>query len=129
MKKWFPWMVALVFGGWALGSLRMPRDKQWAVNEFGQLPLMFGGRVQPIDSLARNSLLQIREKARANFEPWKNWWEKPKLISATEWVMLVMRKPDEADTWPVFRIDNPDVKSLLGLPAEADARKQSDGKH
>ena len=129
MKKWFPWIVAIVFAGWALGSLRVPRDKQLAVNEFGKLPLMFGGRVQPLDSLARNSLLQIREKARANFEPWKNWWEKPKLISATEWAMLVMMKPEEADTWPVFRIDNPDVKGLLGLPGEADEKKQIDGKH
>jgi ABC-type transport system involved in cytochrome c biogenesis permease subunit len=129
MKKWFPWMVAIVFAGWALGSLRVPKDKQWAVSEFGKLPLMFGGRVQPIDSLARNSLLQIREKARANAEPWKNWWEKPKLISATEWAMLVMMKPEEADTWPVFRIDNPDVKSLLGLPAGADEANKNDGKH
>jgi cytochrome c-type biogenesis protein CcsB len=129
MKKWFPWIVAIVFAGWALGSLRVPKDKQWAINEFGKLPLMFGGRVQPIDSLARNSLLQIREKARANAEPWKNWWEKPKLISATEWAMLVMMKPEEADTWPVFRIDNPDVKSLLGLPAGAEVAKQNDGKH
>ena len=129
MKKWFPWIVAIIFAGWALGSLRAPRDKQWAVNEFGKLPVMFGGRVQPIDSLARNSLLQIREKARANFEPWKNWWEKPKLISATEWVMLVMMKPEEADAWPVFRIDNPGVKSLLALPMEADDAKQLDGKH
>ena len=69
MKKWFPWIVAVVFAGWALGSLRVPKDKQLAINEFGKLPLMFGGRVQPIDSLARNSLLQIREKARANAEP------------------------------------------------------------
>ena len=129
MKKWFPWIVAIVFAGWVLGSLRAPRDKEWAVNEFGKLPVMFGGRIQPIDSLARNSLLQIREKARANFEPWKNWWEKPKLMSATEWVMLVMMKPEEADTWPVFRIDNPDVKGLLGLPVEADDAKQLDGKH
>src|SRR5436853_1581672 len=90
---------------------------------------MFGGRVQPIDSLARNSLLQIREKAAANFEPWKNWWDKPKLISATEWAMLVMMKPDEADTWPVFRINNPELKSLLALPMDADETKKSDGKH
>jgi ABC-type transport system involved in cytochrome c biogenesis permease subunit len=129
MKKWFPWIVAVVFAGWALSSLRAPRDKEWAINEFGKLPIMFGGRVQPIDSLARNSLLQIREKARANFEPWKNWWEKPKLISATEWVMLAMMKPEEADAWPVFRIDNPDVKSLLALPMEADDDKHLDGKH
>jgi ABC-type transport system involved in cytochrome c biogenesis permease subunit len=129
MKKWFPWIVAIVFAGWALGSLRLPREKQFAVREFGKLPVVAGGRVQPIDSLARNSLLQIREKQAANFEPWKNWWEKPKLISGTEWAMLVMMKPEEADTWPVFRVDNPDVKSLLALPMQADAAKHADGKH
>ena len=127
MKKWIPWMVGGVFGLWALGSLRVPADKQLAVNEFGRLPVMFGGRVQPFDSLARNSLLQIREKARANFEPWKNWWQRPKLISATEWAMLVMMKPAEADTWPVFRIDNPDVVSLLKLPEKKEG--ECDGKH
>lgn len=129
MKKWFPWIMALALGGWALGSLRLPADQPWAVRDFGRLPVMFGGRVQALDSLARNSLLQIREKQAANFEPWKNWWEKPKLISATDWAMLVMMKPAEADTWPVFRLDHPDVKSLLVLPADADPAKQTDGKH
>ena len=129
MKKWIPWVVAAVLALWALGSLRTPRDKQWAVNKFGRLPVMFGGRVQPIDSLARTSLLQIREKQAANFEPWKNWWEKPHLISATEFAMLTMMKPEEADTWPVFRIDHPDVKSLLALPGEPDPAKHIDGKH
>ncbi|MEY2408477.1 MAG: hypothetical protein QOF48_1147 [Verrucomicrobiota bacterium] len=129
MKKWFPWIVAVVLGGWAVGSFRMPADRQWAIRDFGRLPVLSGGRVQPLDSLARNSLLQIREKQAANFEPWKNWWQKPKLISATEWAMLVMMKPAEADTWPVFRIDHPDVKNLLALPADADAARQTDGKH
>jgi ABC-type transport system involved in cytochrome c biogenesis permease subunit len=36
--------------------------------------------------------------------------------------------PAVADTWPVFRIDNPDLVSLLKLP-EKDLAKQSDGKH
>ena len=129
MKKWFPWIIAVLLGGWALGSLRLPANQPWAVRDFGRLPVMFGGRVQPLDSLARNSLLQIREKQAANFEPWKSWWEKPKLISATEWVMLVMMKPAEADTWPVFRLDHPDLKSLLALPADADPARQTDGKH
>jgi ABC-type transport system involved in cytochrome c biogenesis permease subunit len=129
MKKWFPWVLAIVFAAWALSALRVPRDKTFAVNEFGKLPVMSGGRVQPIDSLARNSLLQIREKSRANLEPWKNWWDRPKLLSATDWAMHVMMKPEVADTWPVFRIDNPDVKSLLGLPGEADAARRLDGKH
>jgi ABC-type transport system involved in cytochrome c biogenesis permease subunit len=129
MKKYFPWIMAVALAGWALGSLRIPGDKTWAVREFGRLPVMFGGRVQPIDSLARNSLLQIREKQTANLEPWKNFWEKPKLIPATEWAMFVMMKPEVADAWPVFRIDHPEVKSLLGLPDEPDLINHIDGKH
>jgi hypothetical protein len=34
-----------------------------------------------------------------------------------------------ADTYPVIRIDNPDLKGLLALPMDADSAKQSDGKH
>ena len=129
MTKWFLWIVAVIFGGWAFSLRAAPSEKQFATREFGRLPILSNGRVQPIDSLARNSLLQIREKQAANLEPWKNWWEKPKLISATEWAMLVMMKPAEADTWPVFRVDNPDLKSLLAVPLEPDAAKHTDGKH
>ena len=56
----------MVFGGWALGSLRLPADKQWAVREFGRLPIMFGGRVQPLDSLARNGDLDVTPRAPAD---------------------------------------------------------------
>ena len=97
--------------------------------EFGRLPVVYNGRMQPLDSVARNTLLQLREKQSANLEPWKAWNEKPSLISASEWLLALMTKPDEADGWPVFRIDNPDVKGLLGLPAEPDRAAHQDGKH
>src|SRR3954469_19936469 len=129
MKKWWPWIIVAVFAAWLLGSLRVPKDKEWAFGAFGRLPVVSNGRVQPFDSLARNSLLQLREKQTANLEPWKKWYEKPKIIPATEWILAVMMKPEEADKWAVFRIDNPDVKSLLALPADADQTKQLDGKH
>ncbi len=129
MKKKLPLIVTLVFAAWLLGSLRMPPDQEFAFREFGRLPVMSNGRFQPLDSLARNSLLQLREKQTANLEPWKKWWQKPKIISATEWLVTVMTKPELADTWPVFRIDHPDLKSLLALPAEADPEKKLDGKH
>ncbi len=81
-----------------------------------------------MDSLARNALLQLREKQTLNLEPWKEWDENPKIISATEWLANVMMNPAVADDWPVFRLDNPDLISLLKLP-EKDAAKKSDGKH
>ena len=77
-----------------------------------------------MDSLARNSLLQLREKQTLNTEPWKDWNENPKIIPATEWLANVMMNPAVADDWPVFRVDNPDLISLLKLP-DKDAAKQS----
>jgi ABC-type transport system involved in cytochrome c biogenesis permease subunit len=128
MKKWLPWIVVAVFAGWLIGSLRMPAEKGWAYDQFGRLPVIANGRVQPFDSLARNTLLQLRAKQTANLEPWKEWYEKPKMIPATEWLVAVMTKPEVADTWPEFRIDNPDVKGLLALPADPDKTNHLDGK-
>jgi cytochrome c-type biogenesis protein CcsB len=81
-----------------------------------------------MDSLARNSLLQIREKQEANLEPWKGAFGKPKIISATEWLATVMMDPATADQWPVVRVDNQELISLLKLPGKDLAQKQ-DGKH
>ena len=113
---------------WFLGNVQAPRDTGFALGEFGQLPLTANGRVQPVDSLARNALLQLREKQTLNLEPWKGWNEKPKIISASEWLANVMMNSAVADEWPAFRVDNPDLISLLKLP-EKDAAKKSDGKH
>ncbi len=131
MKKWLPIMLVIVFAGWIAGSLRVPKDKdgEMAVQEFGQLPVVSGGRVQPIDSLARNSLLQLREKQTANLEPWKSWYQKPKILSGTEWLLAMTMTPAIADAWPVIRIDHPDLKGLLALPMDADREKLTDAKN
>ena len=50
----------------------------FAFSQFGQLPVVFNGRLKPMDSVARNSLLEIREKQTLNAEPWKAWNESRK---------------------------------------------------
>jgi ABC-type transport system involved in cytochrome c biogenesis permease subunit len=127
-QKWLPAILMLAMASWFFGQLQAPRDRDFAFGEFGRLPVVFDGRLKPMDSLARNSLLQLREKQTLNTEPWKNWNENPKIISATEWLANVMMNPAVADAWPVFRVDNPDLISLLKLP-EKDAAKKSDGKN
>ncbi|MEA3207738.1 MAG: hypothetical protein QOE70_795 [Chthoniobacter sp.] len=124
MKKWLPLLIIVLFAGWLLSGLNVPKDQGFAVREFGRLPILNGGRRQPIDSLARNSLLQLRGKQTANLEPWKG---DAKIISATEWLMEVMMNPVAADTRPVFRIDHPDLKGLLALPL--DKGPETDAKH
>jgi ABC-type transport system involved in cytochrome c biogenesis permease subunit len=127
-QKWFPPCLMLVMAMWFFGSLRTPPDKDFAFAQFGQLPVTANGRVQPIDSLARNALLQLREKQTLNLEPWKEWYEKPKIIPATEWLANVMMNPVVADGWPCFRVDNPDLISFLKLP-EKNSAQHCDGKH
>ncbi len=130
-KKWLPFLLPGILALWVLGAVRVPKDKPdaFAVQEFGRLPAVANGRFQPLDSLARNSLLQLREKQTANLEPWKGNFSRPKIISATEWLLAMTTKPELADTWPIIRIDNPDLKGLLGLPMDVDPEKQTDGKH
>jgi cytochrome c-type biogenesis protein CcsB len=127
-QKWFPPFLMLAMALWFFGNLSAPKDKDFAFSEFGQLPITSNGRIVPLDSLARNSLLAIREKQTLNTEPWKAWNENPKIIPATEWLAYVMMNQAVADDWPVFRVDNPDLISLLKLP-DKDAAKHSDGKH
>jgi len=115
--------AALIF----FWTLQPPKDKDFAFSEFGQLPVVFDGRLKPMDSLARNSLLSLRDKQTMNTEPWKEWYQHPKIISASEWLANVMMNPAVADDWPVFRVDNPDLISLLKLP-ERDVARRSDGK-
>jgi ABC-type transport system involved in cytochrome c biogenesis permease subunit len=127
-QKWFPPLLTLVMALWFFSQLQPPKDKDFAFNEFGKLPVVFDGRLKPVDSLARNSLLQIRQTQTIDLEPWKSWNESPKIISATEWLANVMMNPQVADAWPVFRVDNPDLITFLKLP-ERNLAQQQDGKH
>jgi hypothetical protein len=93
----------LVMALWlCFGKIQAPRDKTFAYGDFGRLPVTFNGRVKPMDSVARNSLLEIREKQTINIEPWKSHWDHPRIISATEWLANVMMNPAVADNWPCF---------------------------
>ncbi|MEQ1852473.1 MAG: cytochrome c biogenesis protein CcsA [Chthoniobacteraceae bacterium] len=129
MKKWLPLIITLLFAGWYAGKVRVPKDSGWAFADFGRIPVVVDGRHMPMDTLARTVLTLLRGKQEANYEPWKSFWEKPKIASATEWALEAMVKPEVADTRPVVRIDNPDLKGLFDLPMEADKAKQADGKH
>ena len=66
MKKLLttPWVAGLVVAlaaAWVLAGLRPPPARSaFDTAAFGRLPVLLNGRVQPIDSVARNSLLVLR---------------------------------------------------------------------
>ena len=112
MKKWIPLILVVVMAGWVLSGLHQPPETGFHAREFGKLPVLMNGRFQPFDSVARNSLLQIRTKQTV----YETDDGKAQTLSAMDWLLEVMMKPETADDRKVFRIDNNEVTELLKLP-------------
>ncbi len=109
MKKWFPWILTGLCAVWILASLFPVREKGFQTREFGRLPVLLNGRVQPMDSVARNALLEIRNKQSVALENGQT-------LTATVWLLEVFFNAPAADARKVFRIDHPELLSLLKLP-------------
>jgi cytochrome c-type biogenesis protein CcsB len=108
--------VAL-FGSEIIAVLAPKKEGEFHTREFGRLPVLMNGRIQPFDSVARNSLLQIRSMADVPLEEVPSWkfWHHPKKLKSTEWLLELMFHPDQADERPVFLIHHPDLLSELNL--------------
>jgi ABC-type transport system involved in cytochrome c biogenesis permease subunit len=106
MKKIIPWILVALFAVWVLAALHQPPETGFHTQDFGQLPVLLNGRIQPLDSVARNALLQIRQRQSAGES------------SATAWLMETMMNPDAANRRNIFRIDNLELLNLLQLPEE-----------
>jgi ABC-type transport system involved in cytochrome c biogenesis permease subunit len=124
MKQWLPWIVTIAAAVWVSGKLPAARDAAggFAREEFGRLPAVANGRFQPLDSVGRNALLQLREK-QSIYLP-----QEKRPLAATEWLMEVLMQPEKADERRAFRIDHPELIALLKLPTK-EATPGEDGKH
>jgi ABC-type transport system involved in cytochrome c biogenesis permease subunit len=115
VRKLVPWMAgALAVAGAAIAMVPPRPVRGFDLEEFGRIPVLEGGRVKPIDSLARNSLLVIRGAQTFHHEG--------REVGATEWLLDVLFRPEQADAQPVFQIDDPDVLGMLRLPQSSQRR-------
>ncbi|MFO1502069.1 MAG: cytochrome c biogenesis protein CcsA [Verrucomicrobiota bacterium] len=113
MKKWLPWIIMAGFAAWVASALVSPQPKDgFDFAGFGRLPVLLNGRVQPLDSVARNSLLSMRGKQTVAKEKNNGTY-----ISSTQWLLELMLRPNEADQYRSFRVQHPEVQSLLGVQA------------
>jgi len=112
-----PWLFVALFGAEIVAVLMPKPDGEFHVREFGRLPVLMNGRIQPFDSVARNSLLQIRSTADVPLEevPWWKFWHHPKKLKSTAWLLEVMFRPEQADKRPIFLIHHPELLSELEL--------------
>ena len=113
MKKWIPILLVAAMAAWVISTLFPKPEKGFKAAEFGKLPVLLNGRIQPFDSVARNSLLQIRNKQSVLVKDEKG---KNSEMSATEWLLELMAKPEAADEKKVFRVDNGELLDMLKLP-------------
>ena len=111
------WFFLALFGTEIVAVLLPKKDGEFHVRGFGRLPVLLNGRVQPFDSIGRNSLLQIRSTGDIPLEETPSWkfWHHPKKLGSTEWLLEVFFKPGLADTRPIFLIHHPDLISELKL--------------
>lgn len=140
MKKHWPWLLFAVFALEVAFSLKPRADKpdDFQIREWAKLPALVNGRVQPFDSIARNSLLVIRGNTTVPLEgngadgAWGKWedlaakgglgerkWyqfmKHPKKLSPGEWLLEVFSKAELADTRYIFLVHHPELLGQLKL--------------
>ena len=115
--KILPWLMLAVFAMEVIAVMMPKKDGEFHVREFGRLPVLQNGRVQPFDSVAHNALLQIRSTSDVPLEEVPIWkfWHHPVKIKSTPWLLEVMCRPEDADTRPIFLIHHPELLGELKL--------------
>lgn len=112
MKKFFPLLI-LALGLLYLGSTLLPTrsESEFEVAGFGRLPALLNGRLKPLDTIARNSLLIFQGRQRV---------VTPSGLSITpiEWLLDVLYNPKLTDTYHTFEIVHPELLAVFGLTRE-----------
>jgi ABC-type transport system involved in cytochrome c biogenesis permease subunit len=100
-----PWLLAIGLIWPVFKPLVRPDDGGVAV--LGQLPVLEGGRIKPLESVARAHLLIFHGKQSVRTDAGR--------VSAMEWLTEVLFNREAAKGMRVFRIDDPDIISMFGV--------------
>jgi len=134
MIRWGSWIVLVALCGvWVtVDFFRHLPQEPWDFADLARLPVVCQGRLQPLDSVARNSLLLLRhrqtlrlpsssavpseEKSPSDRELPSRPRYSGTSIPAIVWLAEVLFRPQVADQLPTFRIDYPELRDFLGIP-------------
>jgi ABC-type transport system involved in cytochrome c biogenesis permease subunit len=120
--SWFPW-VAVAFTGLWLAAFAWPRSDPrdgLHLREFGCLPVVQGGRVMPLDTVARLNLTGIRygqDLIVGDIDPNNGVEKNKKTYPATKWLLETMSSMGKGPSFEyrIFRIESDQVRNLLNL--------------
>jgi ABC-type transport system involved in cytochrome c biogenesis permease subunit len=110
MKKSRPWIIWLVIAAtiaYVLAPLgQHDRRGGFEMQKFGRLPVLLNGRIKPLDTVARTSLLIIHGKQTISLGHGE--------MTAMDWLAEVMMKSDDADRQKIFVIRSPETRAAIG---------------
>src|SRR5215471_14457522 len=109
MKRFLPWIILAIAAASIAASWTPSKTAKddFDFSRFGEVPVLVGGRVKPLDTVARNSLLIIHGKQELRLESGKR-------LTAMQWLGDVLFSAPVADQYPVFVVQNADVLGLFG---------------
>jgi len=112
MKRALPLIALALAALWLANSLRDHRaDPQLDLEGFGRLPILANGRIKPLDTVARSSLLQLQGRQRVASGSGTT-------LAPTAWLATVFFDSGRADRLRTFEIVHPEVLTLFNLRLE-----------
>ncbi len=119
MKKLIPLSVLALAVFYLALALFPPAPKgPFNLTDFGRLPVLLNGRLKPMDTVARTTLLMLQGRQRVTTPDGRT-------LSPNEWLLDTLFRPREADTYRVFEITHPDVLAIFALtPEDGDGKKR-----
>ena len=118
-KRLLPFLVVLVglgYVGYTLIPPAAPADAPDHV-AFGRLPVLVGGRIKPIDTVARTTLLQFQGRQTVRLADGT-------ALAPSQWIADVLLDDRKANAYQVFEVVHPDLLALLKLKEEDGAGKK-----
>lgn len=115
-KDWAPTIVLVgFFGLWTVGEIAKSAvgkvtNEEMRLDLFGQIPITINGRVQPLDSFARNTARQLSKRERV-------YDKDDKKQPAIRWLADTVFEAKGHDQYRVFRIEDQNILNALELPA------------
>ncbi|MCZ2342487.1 MAG: cytochrome c biogenesis protein ResB [Bacteroidales bacterium] len=120
MSGWqraFPWLLTALAGLYLISAIMRPNGEKLNLDAISQLPVLDGGRLKPLDTVARVNLRLIshREELKVTKDG------KTSTYPAIRWYLDLAtsnpEEPGEAGDYQVFRIENDQLLEFLGLKA------------
>jgi len=101
----------------AISLVRPKNPDAYDLRAAGELPTLVNGRLKPLDTVARTSLLLLQGRQRVVAPDGRT-------LSPIEWLLDVLYRPDLANHYATFEIVHPEVLALFELTPEEGAGKK-----